>query len=88
MGEKNKEPCIGKITQDYDPWKVVEICGGRPRGNWQKLYDKRVWEQAWVGRRKSWHAKVPGQEVLCIGCLEQRLGRTLIRRDFPRSANQ
>ena len=27
-----------------------------------------VWEQAWC-RRKSWHV-LPGQEVLCIGCLE------------------
>ena len=37
-----------------------------------------AWEQAWAGRRKSWHGAVPGQEVLCIGCLEKRVGRTLI----------
>ena len=36
-----------------------------------------VWEQAWCGRRKSWHGKIPGQEILCIGCLEKRLGRTI-----------
>lgn len=41
-----------------------------------------VWEQAWAGRRKPWHGKIPGQEILCIGCLERRIGRTLMRRDF------
>jgi hypothetical protein len=41
-----------------------------------------VWEQAWAGRRKSWQRQVPGQEILCIGCLEQRLGRTLTKHDF------
>ena len=40
-----------------------------------------IWEQAWPGRGKSWHA-VPGHEILCIGCLEQRLGRKLTRTDF------
>jgi hypothetical protein len=39
-----------------------------------------VWEQVWVGRRKSWRA--PGTEILCIGCLEDRLGRRLTRADF------
>jgi hypothetical protein len=41
-----------------------------------------VWEQAWAGRRKPWHSKAPGQEILCIGCLEQRIGRTLAADDF------
>jgi hypothetical protein len=41
----------------------------------------RVWEEAWTGRLKPWH-ELPGQAVLCIGCLEQRLGRTLCARDF------
>ena len=41
-----------------------------------------VWERAWAGRRKSWFGRVPGQEVLCIGCLEQRIGRTLCACDF------
>jgi hypothetical protein len=40
-----------------------------------------VWEQAWVGRRKSW--QTPDREFLCIGCLEERLGRTLTPCDFP-----
>ena len=42
----------------------------------------RIWEQAWAGRRKPYHGKVPGQEILCIGCLEARLGRRLTRSDF------
>jgi hypothetical protein len=41
-----------------------------------------VWEQAWAGRRKPWHGKIPGQEILCIGCLESRIGRTLVKSDF------
>jgi hypothetical protein len=32
-----------------------------------------VWEQAWAGRRKPWHGKVIGQEILCVGCLEKRI---------------
>ena len=41
-----------------------------------------VWEQAWAGRRKAWHGRLPGQEILCIGCLEMRIGRTLTACDF------
>jgi hypothetical protein len=48
---------------------------------WYMVKDE-VWEQAWCGRRKSWHDQVPGQEILCIGCLEQRIGRTLMAGDF------
>jgi hypothetical protein len=40
-----------------------------------------VWEQAWVGRRKPWH-QIDEQEILCIGCLEGRIGRTLMSCDF------
>jgi hypothetical protein len=50
-------------------------------GEWYMVKDD-VWEQAWAGRRKSWHGKVAGVEVLCIGCLETRLGRTLTASDF------
>ena len=50
-------------------------------GEYYVVHD-RVWQQAWDGRRKSWHGEVPGTEILCIGCLEQRLGRTLLRHDF------
>jgi hypothetical protein len=47
---------------------------------WYMVKDE-VWEQVWCGRRKSWH-QMPGTEILCIGCLEQRLGRTLTATDF------
>jgi hypothetical protein len=40
-----------------------------------------VWEEAWRGRRKPWHV-IDDQEILCIGCLEKRIGRTLTRHDF------
>jgi hypothetical protein len=36
-----------------------------------------VWNKAWTGRRRK-----PDREILCIGCLEQRIGRTLTREDF------
>jgi hypothetical protein len=61
-------------------------CSGSTRG---ELYmvRKSVWELAWIGRRKSWYARPDcrqiGLEVLCIGCLERRIGRTLVRDDFP-----
>ena len=41
----------------------------------------KLWEAAWAGRRKPWHA-LPGQQILCIGCLEKRIGRTLMACDF------
>jgi hypothetical protein len=50
-------------------------------GEWYMVKEE-IWEEAWAGRRKSWHGKVPGQEILCIGCLETRLGRTLMPSDF------
>lgn len=46
------------------------------------MVKNEVWEQSWAGRRKPWHGKIRGQEILCIGCLEERLGRTLTRCDF------
>jgi hypothetical protein len=46
------------------------------------MVKNEVWDQAWVGRRKSWHWQTMGQEILCIGCLEQRLGRMLTASDF------
>jgi hypothetical protein len=58
-------------------------------GEWYMVKDE-LWERAWIGRRKSWHHQlldgvvdvVPGTEILCIGCLEHRLGRTLVACDF------
>jgi hypothetical protein len=40
-----------------------------------------VWEKAWANRRKPWH-ELFGLDILCIGCLERRLGRTLTPCDF------
>jgi|SRR6516164_6890082 hypothetical protein len=48
---------------------------------WYMVKDA-VWELAWVDRRKSWYDKAPGAQVLCVGCLEARLGRQLTREDF------
>jgi hypothetical protein len=49
-------------------------------GEWYMVKDE-LWEKAWAGRRKPWHA-LPGQQVLCIGCLEARLGVALTKDDF------
>jgi hypothetical protein len=40
-----------------------------------------LWERVWNGKRKP-HHEISGQEVLCIGCLENRVGRQLCRDDF------
>jgi hypothetical protein len=50
-------------------------------GEWYMVKDE-IWEQAWAGRRKSWYGEVDGREILCIGCLEERIGRTLVTCDF------
>jgi hypothetical protein len=49
-------------------------------GEWYMVKDD-VWEAAWTGRREPWH-ELPWQEILCIGCLEKRIGRTLVASDF------
>jgi hypothetical protein len=40
-----------------------------------------VWAKAWEGRLKPWH-RAPGQQILCIECLEHRIGRQLVADDF------
>ena len=68
------------------PWPIcITNCadcgtGTFALGEYYMVHDD-LWEQAWAGRRKPWHC-IDGQEMLCIGCLEQRLGRTLLRCDF------
>jgi hypothetical protein len=54
-------------------------------GEWY-MVKPEVWEQAWRGRRQPWQILVPGQMVLCVGCLENRLGRTLCADDFTDAA--
>ena len=64
------------MKTEHTPFCTTIDCGVGTitLGEWYMVKDK-VWEQAWAGRRKSWQSKVPGQEILCIGCLEQRIGR-------------
>ena len=68
----------------YTPTIITRCCdcslGTNVAREWYMVKPK-VWELAWCGRRKSWH-NVPGQSILCIGCLEQRIGRTLCAQDF------
>jgi hypothetical protein len=83
---------LGPETRHRTPtgWPVViSACadcgvGTITLGEWY-LVKNEVWEQAWASRRKSWYPRdLPlGQEILCIGCLEARIGRTLTHRDFP-----
>jgi hypothetical protein len=52
------------------------------KGEWYML-KARVWEKAWPRTaQKSVYDKLPLKHNLCIGCVEQRLGRRLTRRDF------
>jgi hypothetical protein len=55
-------------------------------GEWYMVTNE-VWEQAWAGRRHPRHDGckiiIDGTEILCIGCLEKRIGRTLVAADFP-----
>src|SRR5262245_46141152 len=71
---------------DLKKWPVVisrcADCGvGTHSIDEYYMVKDHVWKEAWPGPIKSWHW-VPGQQILCIGCLEQRLGRTLVRTDF------
>jgi hypothetical protein len=67
-------------------WPVVTTAcadcgiGTNTLGEWYMVKNE-IWDQAWAGRRKSWHA-LSGQQILCVGCLEKRLGRTLMACDF------
>jgi hypothetical protein len=49
-------------------------------GEWYMVWP-HVWNQAWAGRLKRWR-DAPGQQVLCVACLEQRIGRKLNWDDF------
>jgi hypothetical protein len=78
--------CIGRIGRPPQIWPVVGTAcadcgvGTHTLREWYMVHDT-VWDEAWRDRRKWWHA-INGQQVLCIGCLEQRLGRTLTAADF------
>lgn len=67
-------------------WPVVKsACADCGVGTWTlgEFYGVKdeVWAQAWAGRLKPWH-EIDGQQILCIGCLERRIGRTLMACDF------
>jgi hypothetical protein len=68
----------------WRPTIVTRCCdcglGCNEAREWYMVKPK-VWKEAWAGRRKPWH-ELPGQSVLCIGCLEQRIGRRLCAGDF------
>jgi len=46
-------------------------------GEWYMVHDQ-VWQQAWG----SLEFTGPGQQILCIGCLQNRIGRRLTSADF------
>jgi len=51
-------------------------------GEWCLLKNS-VWEKVWPGTaQKSVYDKMPMKHNLCVGCIEQRLGRKLVRADF------
>jgi len=52
--------------------------------NERYIVNDEVWKQAWVGRPRFYRegGGVNVAEILCIGCLEKRIGRTLCRADF------
>jgi hypothetical protein len=72
------------MTKPWRPTIVTRCCdcglGTNVAREWF-MVKPQVWKEAWAGRRKPWH-ELPGQSVLCIGCLEQRIGRTLCADDF------
>jgi hypothetical protein len=46
------------------------------------MVTNELWALAWPPEKiKPWH-NMPGQQVLCIGCLESRIGRRLTAADF------
>jgi hypothetical protein len=72
------------MTAPYCPTVLSRCadCGfGTITGGEYYMVKEEVWEAAWAGRRKPWH-ELPGQQVLCIGCLEKRIGRKLTANDF------
>lgn len=72
------------MTAPYCPTVTTRCadCGfGAITGGEYYMVKDEVWEAAWAGRRKPWH-EVDGQQILCVGCLEARIGRTLTAFDF------
>jgi hypothetical protein len=58
-------------------------------GEWYMVRDA-VWERAWPGTSQPDYVRTydePCRYILCIGCLEARLGRELTRQDFVMGGN-
>jgi hypothetical protein len=75
---------LSKLSAPYAP-SIGSRCAGCglgtfTAGEWYMVRDD-VWAQAWAGRLKPWH-ELDGQQILCIGCLETRIGRKLMASDF------
>jgi hypothetical protein len=51
-----------------------------PKGRPQEYY--MVHDEVWFAAGMTERSQRRSSDFLCIGCLEARLGRTLIRRDF------
>ena len=80
-------PRLSKSVQGKKVWPLCKThccdcgVGTKAIGEYPYNVTDRLWRQAWRGRRKRWH-RIRGQQVLCIGCLEQRIGRQLLPSDF------
>ena len=61
---------------DAPEWARCADCGVDTAGEYY-MVKKEIWTHAWAGRPKP-----PGHQILCIGCLEKRIGRTLTKYDF------
>jgi len=72
---RSKEP---KSVSPYNP-RCCADCGldTIERGEWFMVHDE-IWQQAWGHIERG----NPGRQILCIGCLERRIGRTLMACDF------
>lgn len=87
-------PTLEVFEQRWRPDGKLEVIGPTDcadcrmktgiRGEWYIVHD-HVWQQAWPGAE--WLAGESAdymcKEILCVGCLERRLGRQLTPDDFP-----
>jgi hypothetical protein len=79
-------PKVGTLTPPTIRTRCADCnIGTITLGEWYMVRDD-VWQHAWAGRLKRWR-EAPGQQVLCVGCLEQRIGRKLDRNDFTEVNN-
>jgi hypothetical protein len=69
-----QSPAFNADSKDTGP--PCADCGVGTTSEWYVVKDD-VWERAWINRLRPLSG-----EILCIGCLETRLGRTLTAHDF------